>query len=84
MKAPKRTAAARVRSSACGDFRELIEDQFRKVPFSERASHDAQLLRRRGIAPMRTEFDVRGSVPYAFSARRRKGSRRTGLSAAAE
>ena len=37
-------AAARVRSSPCGDFHELIEDQFRKVSFGERASHDAQLL----------------------------------------
>ncbi len=42
-KPPKQFVIARVRSSPRGDFHELIGDQFRKVPFGERALHDAQL-----------------------------------------
>ena len=46
-----------VRSSPRGDFRQFIGDKLRKVPFGERASHDAQLLRRRVIAPTEQSAD---------------------------
>ena len=93
LKAPKRFAADHVRSSPRGDFRELIGDQFRKVPFGERASHDAQLLTPpvsgnisliycralpRGLVGIR----IMRLVP--FFVRAGKGSRRREASAAAK
>jgi len=93
LKAPKRFAAARVRSSPRGDFRQFIGDKLRKVPFGERAAHDARLLAARQsrnkswiyfCALPSASGKIPGLRPVHILVRAAEGSRRSLLSAAAQ
>ena len=69
-------AAARVRSPSHGDFWRFIRDKSQKIPFAGRASHDAQLLCRPSIAPMRPERKPVPPVPIVFSESGRRKEKR--------
>ena len=79
----QRRSRLEVRSSPRRDFHELIEDQFRKVSFGERASHDAQLPAAALLLPLnRVRLHMLRLVHLLCAAAKR--SRRSLVSAAAQ